>query len=92
MRYSVFNSRGEWQASYNHKIPPFTLKQIKSWAIQTARLCGGKVYERIVPSDKRYKPRDHLLYDFTNLRSQLRDDQPNRSKRYSNKQSNKKKQ
>lgn len=77
MRYEVYNSRGEWQASYSHKIPNTPIKEIKSWAIQTARLVGGKVYERIVPSDKRYKPKNHLMYDFTNLKSQLRDDQPN---------------
>ena len=89
MRYEVFNSRGEWQASYSHKIPPYSLKEIKSWAIQTARLVGGKVYERIVPSDKRYKPKNHLMYDFTNLKSQLRDDQPNQRRRSSNKHNNK---
>lgn len=89
MRYEVYNSRGEWQASYSHKIPPHSLKEIKSWAVQTARLVGGKVYERIVPSDKRYKPKNHLMYDFTNLKSQLRDDQPNRSNKRSNKNKDK---
>lgn len=89
MRYSVFDSRGQWQASYSHNIPLRTLKEIRGWAIQTARLCGGKIYERIVPSDRRYEPREHLLYDFTNLKSQLRDDQPNQRRRSSNKHNNK---
>ena len=74
MRYSVFDSRGKWQASYSHKIPNTPLKDIKSWAIHTGKLVGGKVYERIVPSDKKYKEREHLLYDFTHLKSKLRDD------------------
>lgn len=91
MRYSVFDSRGKWQASYSHKFPNTPLKSIKNWAIQTARLCGGKVYERIVPTDKRYEPREHLLYDFTHLRSKLRDDQPNASNKHSNKNNNKNK-
>tara|TARA_Y100001938_G_C8090694_1_gene434844 strand:+ start:2450 stop:2740 length:291 start_codon:yes stop_codon:yes gene_type:complete len=91
MRYSVFDSRGNWQASYSHKFPNTSLKVIKSWAIQTAKLVGGKVYERIVPSDKRYKPKDHLMYDFTNLRSKLRDDQPNAFNKSSNKKDKKNK-
>jgi len=88
MRYSVFNSRGKWQASYSHKFPNMPLKSIKGWAIQTAKLCGGKVYERIIPSDKRYEPKDHLLFDFTNYRSKLKDDQPNSYNKY-NKDNNK---
>lgn len=71
MRYSVFDSSGKWQASYNHKIPNVPLKNIKSWAKQTGKLVGGKVYERIVPSDKKYKPREHLIYDFTHLPNKL---------------------
>ena len=73
MRYSVFNSSGKWQASYNHKIPNIPLKNIKSWARQTGKLVGGKVYERIVPSDKKYKPRDNIVYDFTHLPNKLQE-------------------
>ena len=74
MRYSVFNSRGKWQASYSHNIPLYSIKQIKGWAISTAKLCSGKVYETIVPKDKKYKPHDILLYDFTHLPNKLKDD------------------
>ncbi len=85
MRYSVYNSRGQWQASYSHNIPNVSLKDVKKWAILTGKLIGGKVYELIVPSDRRYKPKEHLLYDFTNYKSQLRDDQPNHSNKYKDK-------
>jgi hypothetical protein len=71
MRYSVFDSRGVWQASYSHNISTIPLKDIKSWAIQTGRLVGGKVYERIVPKDKKHPPKEHLLYDFTHLPNKL---------------------
>jgi len=91
MRYEVYDSRGNWQASYSHKIPSYTIKEIKGWAKDTARLVGGKVYERIVPSDKRYKPKNHLMYDFTHLKSKLRDDQPNSYNKPSNKKNNKNK-
>jgi len=91
MRYSVFDSRGVHQASYSHKIPNTPIKTIKQWAIDTAKLVGGKVYERIVPSDKKYKPKDHLLYDFTHLKSKLRDDQPNAFKLYNKYKDNKSK-
>lgn len=90
MRYSVFDSRGVHQASYSHKFPNTDIKTIKSWAIDTAKLVGGKVYERIVPSDKRYEAKNHLLYDFTHLKSKLRDDQPNSFNKDSNKKNNKK--
>ena len=89
MRYSVFDSRGVHQASYSHKFPNTPLKTIKQWAIQTGKLVGGKVYERIVPSDKRYKEKNHLLYDFTHLKSKLRDDQPKSSNKHPIKNNNK---
>jgi len=73
MRYSVFDSRGNWQASYSQKFPNTSVKTIKSWAIHTGKLVAGKVYERIIPNDARYKERDHLLYDFTHLKSKLVD-------------------
>jgi hypothetical protein len=79
MRYSVFNSNGKWQASYSHKIPNVSIKTIKSWARQTGKLVGGKVYEKIVPSDKKYKSRDVLLYDFTHLTNKL---EPYAKKKY----------
>ena len=89
MRYSVFNSRGVHQASYSHKFPNTPIKTIKQWAMQTGKLVGGKVFERIIPSDKRYKEKNHLLYDFTHLKSKLADDLPNRSNKDSNKNNNK---
>jgi len=73
MRYSVFDSRGVWQASYSHNIPNVPLKSIKEWAIQTGKLCAGKVYETIVPRDDRYERKEHLLHDFTHLHSKLQE-------------------
>ena len=78
MRYSVFDNNGVWQASYSHKLPNVHVKTIKQWAIQTGKLCAGKVYETIVPSDKKYKTKEHLLYDFTHLKSKLQDSKPKR--------------
>ena len=78
MRYSVFDGNGVWQASYSHKLPNVPVKVIKEWAIQTGKLCAGKVYETIVPSDKKYKTKEHLLYDFTHLQSKLQDSKPKR--------------
>ena len=91
MRYIVYNSRGQWQASYSHNIPSVSIKEVKRWAILTGKLVGGKVYELIVPRDKRYKQKEHLLYDFTNLKSQLRDDQPNYSNKHKDKKNKEKK-
>jgi hypothetical protein len=73
MRYVVVDKRGRWQASYSQKIPSFPIKEIKSWAISTAKLVGGKVLETIVPSDPKYPKHDVVLYDFTYLPSKLKD-------------------
>ena len=90
MRYSVFNKKGIWQASYSHKMSNVPLKEIRQWAIQTARLVGGKVYERIVPSDKRHPPHEHLIYDFTYLPNKLQYRPSNEKKSISNKKDKKK--
>jgi hypothetical protein len=79
MRYSVFDKYGTWQASYSHNIPNVALKTIREWAILTGKLCAGKVYETIVPKDKKYENREHLLYDFTHLHSKLQE--PSKYKR-----------
>lgn len=86
MRYSVFDSHGRWQASYSHNIPNISLKQVKSWAIQTGKLVGGKVYETIVPREKKYEAREHLLYDFTHLKSKLQEPSNYKKKVLKNKQ------
>jgi len=87
MRYSVFNANGVWQGSYSHNIPNIPIKTIKSWAIQNAKLCAGKVYETIVPKDKKYEPREHLLHDFTHLNSTLQETSKYKKKQLKKKES-----
>tara|TARA_Y100000361_G_scaffold91274_1_gene81332 strand:+ start:4806 stop:5102 length:297 start_codon:yes stop_codon:yes gene_type:complete len=73
MRFVVVDKRGNWQASYSHKIPSYSIKEIKSWAVSTGKLVGGKVLETIVPKDHKYEPHDIVLYDFTHLPNKLQD-------------------
>ena len=84
MRYVVVDKRGRWQASYSHKIPSIPIKEIKSWAVSTGKLVGGKVLETIVPKDHKYEPHDIVLYDFTHLPNKLQDYHKSPSKTSSN--------
>jgi len=87
MRYSVFDGNGIWQGSYSHNIPNVPLNVVKSWAVQNAKLCAGKVYETIVPKDKRYETREHLLYDFTHYTSKLQETSKYKKKQLKKKES-----
>ena len=89
MRYVVVDSRGKWQASYSHTIPSYSLKEIKSWAISTGKLVGGKVLETIVPKDHKYEPHDIVLYDFTHLPNKLQSHFKSPRKPHSNNKNNK---
>lgn len=81
MRYSVFDGNGIWQGSYSHNIPNVPLNEVKDWAVQNAKLCAGKVYETIVPKDKKYENREHLLHDFTHHKSKLQETSKYKKKR-----------
>ena len=65
MRYVVKDSSGKWQASYSKSIPAYSPKEILSWAKQTARHCGGAVYEVIVPNSPQYPTKEHKLFDYS---------------------------
>ena len=65
MRYVVKDSRGKWQASYSKSIPSFSVKEILGWAKETAKHCGGAVYEVIVPNSPQYPTKEHKIHDFS---------------------------
>ena len=65
MRYIVKDSKGKWQASYSKLIPSYSQKEILKWAKQTAKHCGGAVYEVIEPSSPQYPTKEHKLFDFS---------------------------
>jgi hypothetical protein len=65
MRYVVKDPKGKWQASYSKLIPSYSQKEILKWAKQTAKHCGGAVYEVIEPSSPQYPIKEVKLFDFS---------------------------
>jgi len=81
MRYVVKDSKGKWQASYSKSIPAYSQKEILKWAKQTAKHCGGAVYEVIEPSSPQYPTKEIKLVDFSYSKgTYLRDYDKNKGK------------